>query len=97
MHFQEIGLNMVISGILDFQLIMEPNHPVIPYFFNLEGQIDFINITPLKLIFFFTRPTDIFLDNGFHFWIGGAYDIEVGNAKLSYCEQSYNYNVNFWT
>lgn len=34
---------------------------------------------------------------GFHFYIGAAYDFEIGNAYISYCEGAYTGSASIWT
>jgi len=34
---------------------------------------------------------------GFHMWVGGAYDVEFGNFFISYCEGAYTGTASIWT
>ncbi len=88
MHFEEYGLLIYLKGTAALQIYLGGTlNNFAFYWAQVVGEADVFNFVPWKQIFFFTRPTDD-SEDGFHGYTGGAYNFEIGNAYVSYCESA---------
>jgi hypothetical protein len=91
-HYEEYGFLFYTgaSAGIDF-VIGDTTTGDAGYYFSMVANADLLEITPYKQVIWFQRPLAAVMNGNSpstSLWMGGAYEAKVGNAYVSYEEDS---------
>ena len=101
MHYEEYGFNFDFYATASIGMYFGDTASDSDYYYlSANAEADVLSVTPYKQVVWFQRPLANLETNGSpnpHAWIGGAYDVEIGDAYVYYEENAYTGVGDLWS